>query len=184
MAIIQKVMTESEIKEKNDSLLFGVRRSVRYHQRRRMFFDRLNIFTSAISVMFGSSTILAILNQSPKFAAGAAAIVTIFATIDLVVGTAKAARLHSDLSKQFIALERKMISASTITEKNLKQFEAERLDIESDEPPVLKVLDSICHNELMRAMGYPKEELLKIGFIQRNISQLFDFRDHTIIKSS
>jgi len=176
--VIQIAMTE--IKKQKDDLLFGVRRSVRYHHRRRMFFDRLHIFTSSISVIFGSSAVLAALKEAPQLAASAAAIVAIFATIDLVVGTAKMARLHSDLARQFIGLEKTIISAQKITGKNLKQFEAERLDIESDEPPVLKVLDSVCHNELMRAMGFPKAQFLKIGFLQRYFSQLFDFREHTI----
>lgn len=72
------------------------------------------------------------------------------------------------------------LTIEMITDKNLKQFKAERLNIESDEPPVLKVLDSICHNELMRAMGFPEERFLKIGFLQRSLSQLFDFMEHTI----
>ncbi len=43
------------------SLLFGVRRSVRYHMRRQRFFDRLDRAAGLASLMAGSSTVVALL---------------------------------------------------------------------------------------------------------------------------
>lgn len=161
-------------------LLFGVRRSVRYHTRRRQFFDRFNMFTSSMSVIFGSSAMYALLQDSPQQAAIAAAIVTLFASFDLVIGTAKSSRLHSDLARDFIELEKAMVSTSVPSIKRLQEFTARRLDIEANEPPVLKVLDSICHNELIRAMGLDKKEMLKIAFYQRWFAQFVDINEHAI----
>ena len=42
------------------------------------------------------------------------------------------------------------------------------------------VLDALCHNELWRAMGRDSNLLLKVGWFQRLVAQLFDFREHTI----
>lgn len=56
----------------------------------------------------------------------------------------------------------------------------ERLNIEANEPKVKKVLDTICHNELLRAMGYPKSKEIGIGFWQRLFAQIFDFREYKL----
>lgn len=66
------------------------------------------------------------------------------------------------------------------TPEDASRWVGERLDIEAEEPPPLRALDSICHNEVMRAMGYPPDQLLRIGRLQRLFSQFFDFREHTI----
>ena len=33
-----------------------------------------------------------------------------------------------------------------------------RLELETTEPPALRALDTICHNELLRAVGYGRKE--------------------------
>lgn len=164
------------------SLMFDIRRSVRYHNRRRSFFDRWGLVTNAMTIFFGSAIILAIFheNEMKWVAVTSAALVTLFSTIDLVVGTNRAGRLHFDLARRFNELERAMIQSGDYDEAALRKFIANRLEIEADEPPVLMVLDSICHNDLMRAMGYDKSEMLKISWLQRFLSQLFDYREHEI----
>lgn len=166
---------------KNHDLLFGVRRSIRYHNRRRMFFDRFHLSTSAISVIFGSATIFTVLsNIGSLYTITAAAFITILSAIDLVVGSSKMARLHSDLSRQFIELEKEIIKQKEITEDNIATLTGIRLNIEANEPTPLKVLDSICHNELLRAMGYSKEYFLQIKWYQRWLAQMIDINAHLI----
>jgi len=58
------------------NLLFGVRRSIRYHARRRSFFDRYDLFTNAVAVIFGSATIYAVFSSINKeWAVAAAAVI-------------------------------------------------------------------------------------------------------------
>ena len=164
------------------NLLFGVRRSIRYHARRRMFFDRCRQFTSAVGVIFGSATIFTLLNNmNPLYPAIAAAVVTVFFAIDLVVGTAAEARLHDDLCRRFIELERQMELAAVIDAQSLAKFTAARLEIEAGEPPVHRVLDLMCHNELLHAMGYERNQFVRIRFYQRWLAPFFDVQDHKII---
>ncbi len=179
-------VTKRDQKQLDDEwrkLLFGVRRSIRYHTRRRSFFDFFHRFTNAIGVIFGSATLFILLNKledqlSPAITA---ALVTAFSTIDLVVGTASAARLHYDLSRQFIELECQMeLAAGPIDAQSLARFRAHRLKIEGDEPPVLRVLDAMCHNELARAMGYEKKYFARIRFYQRWLAHFFDVQEHNI----
>ena len=49
-----------------------------------------------------------------------------------------------------------------------------RLDIESDEPPVLRTLDVICHNELAKSMGRD-DSIYKVGFFKRRLAQFISF---------
>ena len=102
-------------------------------------------------------------------------------SIDLVVGTASAAHLHYDLSRQFIELERQMeLAARPIDAQSLAKFTARRLEVEADEPPVLRVLDAMCHNELARAMGSERSHFARIRFYQRWLAHFFDVQDHNI----
>ena len=172
-------------KTERDDLLFGVRRSIRYHNRRRGFFDRYHTVTNAVSVIFGSATIFAVLSAVDKrYALIAAALVTVFSVIDLVVGTSKMARLHESLARRFIDLEAAIVSIAVdkFTPDDLRKCTTERLQIEADEPPVLRGLDSLCHNELARAMEKPHEEFVHVAWYQRPFAQFFDFLEHRIKK--
>ncbi|HFT8585412.1 TPA: hypothetical protein ACGSTF_004715 [Pseudomonas aeruginosa] len=160
-------------------MLFGIRRPIRYHQRRRSFFDRLDQGSNMLSVIFGSAAIYGILEREYQAVAlMASALVTVLASINLVVGSAQRARAHSDFSRRYVELEKHMLGCPN--EQNLRQVSADRLGIEAEEPPVLHVLNAICHNEMMRAMGYKKEKLAKIGWCQRLFAQLIDLREHSI----
>lgn len=159
--------------------LFGIRRSIRYHLRRRAFFERLDQLSNMFSVIFGSTAIYGIMGTNAKtLALASSAAVTVLASINLVVGSAQRARAHSDFVRQYVELEKRMLVPAT--EDFLLAIMADRLSIEAGEPPVLHVLNSICHNELMRSMGYDKDELVKIGLAQRLLAHFVDFRGNAI----
>lgn len=160
-------------------LLFGVRRSVRYHARRRMFFDRLNLLASAVSVIFGSAAMAAMLSDLGRgWVTAAAAVVTVVSAVNLVVGSARMARLHADLARRFVDLEKAVMLSPDAADPS--PLIAARLEIEADEPPVLAVLDCICHVELMQAMGYPERDMPRIRWYQRMTAQYFDIGLHAI----
>ena len=161
-------------------LQFGVRRSVRYHHRRRAFFDRLDKFTNMVSVIFGSAAVFGVMDANFKtLAIGAAAIVTITSAVNLVLGSSLRARDHADFARRFITLEKEM-EINAPDAETLKRLTTLRLDIESDEPPVMRVLDCVCHNEQMRAQGYPPEQFAKIRWWQAFFAQIVDLREDLI----
>jgi hypothetical protein len=47
------------------------------------------------------------------------------------------------------------------------KFSENRLAIEVDEPPILRVLDLLCHNEQARAQGEKQSELYPIRWHER-----------------
>jgi hypothetical protein len=170
----------SDLATSSHELLFGVRRSIRYHTRRRRFFERWNVVTNALAVIFGSATIGGVVKGWDALAIAAGAIVTFFSAINLVVGTVRMARLHEDLGKRFVDLEKELVLAGEYDEQAYRGFCAKRLEAERDEPPVLRVLDSICHNELLRAMGYDRSQFVEIAWYQRLLAQFVDVREHAI----
>jgi hypothetical protein len=162
------------------NLLFDIRRSIRYHHRRRAFFDRLDQMTNMLSVIFGSAAVYGVLEQDYKaLALTAAGLVTGLSAVNLVLGSAQRARAHSDFARQFIDLEKRLTLAQA-DQTVLQEAIAARLSIEAEEPPVLHVLNVICHNEQMRAMGYPKEKLAKVRWWQRAFAQMMDLREDLI----
>jgi hypothetical protein len=159
---------------------FDIRRSIRYHNRRRVHFDRLDRLTNMVSIVFGSAAVFGVLeHRYQALALTAAAIVTVVSAINLVMGSSMRARDHAEFARRFVLLEKEIVASAPDAE-TLKQLTAKRLDIEVDEPPVLRVLDCLCHNEEMRAQGYPKEQLANIRWWQALLSPLIDVREDLI----
>ena len=65
---------------------------------------------------------------------------------------------------------------SVRAEARLAEFAARRLAIEADEPPVLRVLDALCHNELVTALGLDDAERAAVTPLQRWLAPLVDVR--------
>lgn len=177
---MEEVTDKASLADRWHDMLFGVRRSIRYHKRRRGFFDRLDQCSSMLSVIFGSAAIYGILKSTntEDLALISSGLVTVLAAVNLVVGSSRRAREHDDFARRFIALEKRMLGAES--EQVLHEVSEARLSIEAEEPPVMQVLNCLCHNEQMRAMGYKKEELAQIGPLQRLFAHFFDWRESTI----
>lgn len=158
-------------------LLFDIRRSIRYHNRRRAFYDQLDQISNMLSVIFGSAAIYGVMESNVNMkpvALVAAGLVTVLSAVNLVLGSALKGRAHADFSRQFIELEKKMV-LNDPSDDLLRSITAERLTLEAEEPPVLRVLDCICHNEQLRAMGYSSEQMSVIGPCQALFAPFFDF---------
>ena len=176
-------MTAEECLDKWHDLLFGVRRSVRYHMRRRGVFERVGTIKNALNLVFGSVTIYGVLSHfGPEIPVATAALVSILSALDLVIGSARMARLYHDLARRFIELERRMEmeGVEAVDARRIADWTRERLAIEAEEPPVLRVLDTLCYNELARAMGYGQKHQAKVGFFQRLFAQVYDVRQDTL----
>ena len=164
------------------SLLFGVRRSIRYHLRRERFLDGAHNLGALVTAISGSAAVASLLGRlDPALVTAAVTVTAVAGAAELVFRTAKTARLHNELAREFIALEKELVLAGEgLPEPRLHELQASRLDIEAREPPPLRVLDTLCHNELLRAMGYPPEQQVRVGFWQRAFAQLFDLREHRL----
>lgn len=161
-------------------LLFDVRRSIRYHSRRQAFFETVDrLFTFAL-LFLGSGAALSIL-QDHK--AGLA--VACISGLKLVFALGVKANRHAQFVKDFTRLEKRLYgdeSAETVA-----AVTRDRLDIEAAEPPVKRVLDIICHNELLVAMGYEGETLQRervpLTWFQRLTANFFNWSEHRLVKA-
>lgn len=169
----------AEHKEEKHQLLFSVRRSVRYHDRRVGFYNRYHVLASIAAVAFGSSAIYTMLQMRTAWALTDLLAIAFLAALVLVAITAQKARLHSDLKARFIRLEKALIKHDK-SANGLQELAAKRLDIEADEPPVLRVLDTLCHNEMLRADGYDKDEFKKVNWYQRLFADVVDIQEYKI----
>lgn len=174
-----------DLSDEQYGLLFGVRRSIRYHDRRRAFFERCHHITSFLTILMAGSVLFDIAKpaETPGWLQAISFLAAILAAMDMVVGYSKRSSLHSSLRERFANLEIDMISGSN--EDNVWQnHQRERLIIEKDEPPVYKVLDLLCNNELLEAEGYSRKKTPKYFFsasmIQTLTSQLIRWENITV----
>lgn len=166
------------------NLFFAIRRSIDYHSRRQQFFDRLHTYTSGVTVVLSSATIYAIFKES-SVGILIAGVVTVLTAIDLVVGYTRKSCLHNYLARKFIDLHKKLIAINPkeFTDENLRELTLERLNLEAEEPPKKRILDSICHNDLLRADGITeKKEYVRLTGTQRFWAQFFDYKQHEAVK--
>ena len=150
--------TKEKIEDDLHALRFIIEKSIRYHSHRWRFFDNLyNIVVAALAIS-GASAFALLLGNNASLAVYAAGIVSIFVTLDFVLGFNKRASLHFLLKRRFIDLQIKLENAdlSKGNKSLLRKYKdilTERLSIEKDEPPFLKALDTHCHNEQCKANG-------------------------------
>lgn len=181
-------MNLKELSDQQYGLLFDVRRSIRYHDLRSGFFDRLHQLTGGLTVLLSGSVIfdLARPGETSAWMLAIATIAALLSAWDIVVGYASKAGLHRDLKARFFALEIAIVSGDTSAE-TWNRHQVERLSIERDEPPIYRVLDLICHNQLMRAEGFDPQDrkrganhFAKITPFQRITRHVFHWPDLTL----
>lgn len=149
-----------DLDEPTYTLLFGVRRSVRYHLHRRRFCERWSALTIIIGVVGGTaaSSTAAVDTLKPDWLpilfGGLVALASIGA---LAFGTTRLANLHTELAREFVDLESRFDLSQSLSAQQLNEFTRERLRIEAKEPPVLRLLDLMCHFEILKSLGDVRE---------------------------
>lgn len=160
----------SDLDDKTYELLFAVRRSVRYHDRRRRFYEIWNTITVAGAVIGCTSAFAALMADSTAVSAFFSAAVAMLGAFDLAVGTARRADRHGDLARQFIALEQDFAPGRNLEDDEYATLTRRRLAIEASEPAVLRLLDTMCHFEVLRSLGDAKRHP-RIPWVRRAASQ-------------
>ena len=168
-----------------DAVLFAARRSVRYHRCRQAFFDRVHecglIFT-ALSAMAVVAVLLADLPAGWTWVRlGAAGLTAFGSAVELLFTPARRAREHHALAGRFLGLEADLLRAgSSVAPQALAEIQSSRLEIEASAPPVLRVLDAICHDELVTALGLDRSRRRDIGSWQRLWRHFVDVGAHRL----
>lgn len=175
-------MNLKDLDDAQYGLLFDVRRSVRYHDRRRGFFDRLHRVTNVLTILMAGSVLydLGKAGETAWWLVALSALAAVLAALDMVVGYSAWATRHHDLKNRFCALEIDMLSGD-VAPATWQGYAVRRLKIERDEPPVYRALDLLCRDELLIAEGVTRErapkEFSTLSGWQRWTSQVWHWAD-------
>ena len=168
-------------------LLFAARRSVRYHRHRERFLDGVHHATALLTTCGGLATIVAATADPGAGWAwllpAAGTVTALAATHEAVFGPGSKARRHETLARDFATLERDLlrIGPRPGTEA-LLELQTRRLEIEAGEPPIYRVLDATCHDELVTALGHDRGQRTNVTPLQRLCRHFFDLAPHRIRK--
>ena len=176
LALLEIRTMEKADKDLVSDLLFGVRKSIRYHDRRRAWFERWHnmLMVAAVFATIGAAALsFTVLNL----------VTGILLALDIVIGPPRRAALHQQLRSQFIELEQKFaLVGKQLSEQEYQRFYAERLRIEVHEPPIKALLNLLCHFEQWRSQSNKADlsPLKEISWFKKWSAQCFSYTDDAV----
>jgi hypothetical protein len=153
--------------EFND-LKFSIEKSLRYHQRRRAFYESSHRWLMFTIIVLGSAGASALVPAT--LIAFAAALV---GAIDLVWSPGSHARDHLVLHQSFSTLLAEMVRTTKPDADGLAEWRGRRVEIEANEPPIYWALEKDCYNEICRARG--TSESNKLTWAERHFMNVYRF---------
>lgn len=171
---------DTELEQEHYEMMFHLRRSVLYHNYRRNFYDMLQLLTTFFSILMSSATVATILSNHKTSSMVISLVVASINAVNLVLRSSEKGRLHTDLAKRFIEIEKSLVSCETITNEVLRKCNVDILAIEADEPPVKVLLNARCHNEILRADKADDSYCIRLSFLQNNLAQIMDIGTNSL----
>lgn len=155
-------------------LWFGINRSVRYHRKRQVFYESLDAWSDTALLLMGSGVVALTIQDSYGLQPLVGIAVVATSILKLKLGFGRGAGAHDRLVYAFTRLQKEL--ESTDDDEVIHRIYLERVDLEESEPPVMRGLDVICHNELLVSIGRddPKERV-SVSWFQRFAANLLSF---------
>ncbi|ASF48004.1 hypothetical protein [Methylovulum psychrotolerans] len=172
------IKEQLNLSDENYNLLFDIRRSIRYHERRKYFFYCIQNLVSFFAIVMAGVVIMDTVKDgiTPRWMMWVGVFAAVLSALDLVIGFSKNADLHSKLREKFADLEIDIITGPPSGDEWI-EYQKRRLIIEKDEPATYFAIDALCRNELLIADGFSQKQnashFAKITFFQKITSQLF-----------
>ena len=151
---------------------FRVHVSVRYHARRRAWYDRLHRIMMLVIATGASAGVAAICGGLLREAEFLAVAVAVAGALELALSLPERARVEDALYRRFNALAADIAEARSITDADIRSWEARRLLIRSDADDRLEALRRVCHNLEAEARAYPLEAFYWLWPWQRLCAQI------------
>jgi hypothetical protein len=147
---------------------FGVKKSLRYHARRRAFFERLDNLVNVLVAVTGASAFAVLMGEHGSlFSKIATGIVALLSLAAVVLGFGRCARAHQDLYRKFSDLAIEIAEIERPSGRDIARLRAKRLALEAEEPHIIDALERHCWNEEAEARGTPRSELQPLNWFQR-----------------
>jgi uncharacterized membrane protein YuzA (DUF378 family) len=142
------------LEERWYELDFAVSRSMRYHAKRRRFFETCLQIVRVIIAVAGAGTVAAVFGDSARITVVFGIIVGVAAAVDLVFEFARRAMNYDHLYRCFAGLSAEIAEADQASEPQCKKLSAKKRHIEMEEPTALDVLNVISSNEVRESRGF------------------------------
>ncbi len=139
--------------ENRYQLMLNLAMSARYHQLAEKWYLRLNDFGTFLSLLAGSAVFAGLLGESALLTTVAAALVTIFAGINLVIGTARKATAQREQYRRVCDLEAKAHDIG-----NDDELRAEIKKIERDDGPIIEAFRCAAYHQNLLRWGHDTTE--------------------------
>ena len=139
--------------------------SYRYHRKRQRFFDLLDKWTKALTVIAGASLLSEPIKQSvPVVALG----ISVIGLLSLVFGYGDRKQSHKELAESFANAVAKIedTAHALLTPQLVASWNSDVSAIGAKEPPQLHALVTICEREQSIANGHP-DHVPQLPFIER-----------------
>lgn len=149
------------------ALDFTVHVSMRYHAKRRAWFDGLHRIAMAVIVLGSSAAASAMLGGLVAAATNLTLAVAAAAALKLFFGFSDRARSAEMLYRRFNALATEIAATMAVDDETLRLWDKRRLLIRADCEERLLVLHRICYNLEAEARGYADDALYEIRGWQR-----------------
>jgi hypothetical protein len=161
------VVVPREMLEPLVALDFAVHVGMRYHAKRRAWFDTLHRMAMVIAALGSSAAAAALYGGLSRAAAQLCVIVAVAAACELAFGLAERARRADAVYRRYGELASDIAAAVAVDGDALRQWERRRLVIRADCEERLLVLHRICYNLEAEARGYQARALYDVKPWQR-----------------
>lgn len=143
-----------------------------YHQKRERFFAILDRSSKALALIAGTSAASALI-PTPEAKAFLGLTVAAVTLPNLVFGWSDKARLHAELSADYVKIEADLIAAGILSLQELNEFEAKAVRIGVKEPAALSALVRMCQNELAVSVD-SKAHIFPLKWYEKLLVHVFD----------
>jgi hypothetical protein len=156
---------------------FGLRhkalRNALYHGARRGWLDGWSRLYTFVVILGGTGTAADLVRSSSTLTLILGAIITSIGALQLVFDFSGRARNHELLQKRYFELMAEIEGTTVPTIDLCARWDAEVTKISADEPPTLRVLDTIADNQATAALLPVKGPRLKVTWWQSITRHVF-----------
>ncbi len=170
-------MTDNMVMTEVGKMLFGIRRSIRYHHRMAGFYNAMHRVAMFFTLFVAMSAGFWALKSESGLVLTLSILVAAVAALDATLNSSGNHRLHMLLAYRFQQLEKKFDAKGNLSDDEFEKVRYERLSIEQDEPEPKRLLDVICHYELLISAGHHIDRIPAIPLYRRLLAPVLSQTD-------
>jgi|GEM_PF-3354582 len=151
--------------------------SALYHQKRERFFELLDKYSKATSLLCGSAALWKIAN--PRVVEAMALAITFLSALSLVFSFSERSKRHAELARGFCLVAGDIVKLGRdFLDADVNRWNESLYKLDASEPPALGALVVLCQNEIALAKDQP-DAVIPQNVCVRLLAHFFDMpRSH------